>query len=188
MPDKEVLLAEHNAYREEIRVQLARRQQSLYFVFAITLAVFGLDATVLGSTYWVFLVSAGIVAGVWMDETRRMKAVFRAATYIEVFIEPAFEEMNWETIGGNHPVQTSIIERAISNAAFPGLFVIHGAMAVVGALSALGMWAYLLVLPLLFVLVVILGAGYRIAKHGREEEKQWWIRHGVNAGILSAQS
>ena len=170
------LMEEYAQLREEIRTYLSRRQQSKNFAFMIALAVVGLDSSnLIKFGDLLFPVCALLISFLWFDEIGRIKAVFRVATYIEVFIESRVPALRWETIGGKHPIQKGAVRRVVSNAEFPVLFVgfvlmsylrfqgphptVAQAIAVVGALIVL----YLGITSIL------------VSRGGREREKAKWL-------------
>lgn len=113
-------LQEYRELRAEIRQHFEWRGKSLHFAVLLTAASVALSPRIGSSA--MFLLTALTIAFLWYDEVRHLVAVFRLATYLEVFVEPQVTGLNAETIARRHPIHTSVIERIIANGAFPAMF------------------------------------------------------------------
>ena len=157
---------EYNQLRGEIRMYLEHGHKSLQLVMAL-----GAAAVTFGSNYPdLLLVSALIVAYVWYDEIRHLRAVQRTASYLEVFVEPNVEGLQWETTNQSHSFTRSYINRAIGEAPFPTLVL---------ALTLYGfhrqewpmVWGSVAcVVPL----IVLFRLSYIEAVNGRDRERGRW--------------
>ena len=121
-----VILEEYKELRQELREYLSRRQQSKNFVYLISLGVIGLDSSKISFDYFVFWISAVLICFIWYDEIGRIRAIYRVATYIQLFIEARLRDLHWETLGAKHSINHSAWKfRLISNAEYPLLILTH---------------------------------------------------------------
>lgn len=168
----EAKLEEYRQLRAEIRHFLERRHKIINFAIIITLGVTSVGLTL--NNYILFLLSALLIAFLWFDEIRRLQAIFRVATYIEVFIETEVAGLKWETLVGKHKVQTSFISRVISNAEFPLLFSLN---------SVLGLFLLIRVNTIIMVVIAFIfmvifftlsKKSHHVLTNGRNEEIEFW--------------
>ncbi len=165
-------IEEYKELRSEIRNYLNRRQQNLYFAIIISLGVIGIGLR--KSNYLLFLSSSILIAFLWYDEIRRLRAIFRAATYIQVFIEAYIKDLNWETFGAKHQIQTNFIGRILANAEFPTLFILNAALGF-SLLKFLNKYIFILLIILYsLIFLSLFNASYKVAKRGRSEELKYW--------------
>jgi hypothetical protein len=110
-------LAEYHELRAEIRHYLERRAQTIAVVLLTTTAVAGFAPRAQSA----FLVptAALLLAFLWYDETRRIRAVHRLAAYLRVYLEPEIPELLYETRGRYHRIQRELLSRGVANGVFP---------------------------------------------------------------------
>lgn len=94
--DRESLLQEYIQLREELRIYLSRRSR-FELVLVATSIIAGLSATIREPIPLLLMASLPIF--LIEEQTRRLDAIYRIASYIRVNIEPHFESLNWETHG-----------------------------------------------------------------------------------------
>ena len=99
---KEIILEEYKQLRAEIRHHLARRSLNMKFSFTITLGVIGFGFEVENS--YLFFAGAVLICSLWLDELRRLRAIYRLGAYIEAIIEPELADLKWESLGGKHKI------------------------------------------------------------------------------------
>jgi len=167
------LLQEHKEIRSEIRQYLDWRSKSIQFSMALTTGAVALGPKI--GTGLLFLLTALVVAFLWYDEVRHLIAVFRLATYLELFVEPNVPGLEWETIGGRHPIQTDATERAVANGIFPTMFIVHATL-MVRYSDWLPWQDRLAVAGLALVFIAVATKSYSVFKHGRQRERDTWRR------------
>jgi hypothetical protein len=170
------MLEEYAELREEIRTYLSRREQSKNFVLMIALAIIGLDAANLVKFGDIlFPVCALLIWFVWFDELGRIRAVHRVGTYIEVFIENKVPGLQLETVGGEHPIQRSLIRRIVSNAEFPVLFLLFIYFSWNRLRTSNPFLAYFIASVALLMVCSLGIASLYLSRKGRDAEKAKWI-------------
>jgi len=172
MEDEEIRLEEYRQIREEIRTYIDRKNQNLNFSIAITIGVLSFGYK--DNQYILFLSAALLIAFLWFDEIRVLKAIFRAATYIELFIEKKFRVLNWETIGGKFPIQTSIASRTIGNAIFPLLYCVNAILGILFINANNKILKYIIATFASIIFLVLIIYSLITAKNGRNQEKENW--------------
>jgi len=172
MEDDEIRLEEYRQIREEIRTYIDRKNQNLNFSIAITIGVLSFGYK--DNQYILFLSAALLIAFLWFDEIRVLKAIFRAATYIELFIEKRFRVLKWETIGGKFPIQTSIASRTIGNAIFPLLYCVNAVLGIIFFNSNDAILKYVLAGFAGITFFILIVYSLITAKNGRNKEKENW--------------
>lgn len=169
------LLTEYCELREEIRLYLGRREKSKTLVYAIALAIVGLDfSKAFPYDILLFPAAALLTYFLWFDEIRRIMAVFRAATYIEIFIEPRLEGLNWETYSRHHSIQSTWLPRLGSNAQYPLIFIGMVAITVIRVFPEQCFVAYSIAAIGLLMAVLLTAHAYQVSKNGRDREKAAW--------------
>jgi hypothetical protein len=169
-------MEEYAELREEIRTYLSRREQSKNFVFMITLAIIGLDASSLVKFADIlFPVCALLIWFIWFDELGRIRAVFRVATYIEIFIESKVPGLRWETNGSKHPIQTRLIRRILSNAEFPVLLLVFVWFSWSRLNISHPFIAYSFAIVSLLMTISLSIVSIYVSRKGRNLEKAKWI-------------
>jgi hypothetical protein len=170
------IMEEYAELREEIRTYLSRREQSKNFVFMITLAIIGLDAyNLVRFGEILFPVCALLIWFIWYDELGRIRAIFRVATYIELFIESKVPGLRWETLGGKHQIQKRSIRRILSNAEFPALLLLFIWLSWSRLHTPRPFIAYSFVLVALLMTVSLSIASIYVSRKGRDLEKAKWV-------------
>jgi|GEM_PF-4064035 len=165
-------LQEHKEMRAEIRQYLDWRAKIIHFTLLLTAVAFAVAAEV--GTGGLFLLTTLVVAFLWYDEIRHLVAVFRFGTYLEVFVEPEVKELNSETIGHHHRIQTSVVERIVGNGVFPAMFVLHASLMVHYADWQL--WqVWVAISGLLFVFLAVSAKSYTVFRSGRQRELEAWL-------------
>lgn len=149
------ILSEYGEIREEIRTYLAGRDRNRKYVYTIALGIAGIESSTDLMLEWpVYLVATLLVAFFWFDETRRIKAVYRAGTYIQVFIESKLPHLGWEKRGQDSPIQRSVTGRAIANGDYVLLYAGLSAYAVKKQLTTNGL-SHDLLIPVIVVLSLV---------------------------------
>lgn len=172
--DMTVVLEEYKELRQEIRTYLSRRQQSKNFAYLISLGVIGLDSSKLGFGYLVFWVAAILILFIWYDELGRLRAIFRVAAYIQLFIETQVRDLHWETLGVRHSVNRSWVGRVVSNAEFPLLITTHA------ILGATRLWPTCWMASIAGAIILLFGIGVisfkciDLSRYGRKAEVESW--------------
>ena len=169
-----VILEEYKELRQEIRTYLSRRQQSKNFAYLITLGVVGLDSSKLGFGFLIFWIAATLILFVWYDELRRIRAIYRVAAYIEIFIETKLSNLHWETLGARHSINQKWFRRIISNAEFPMLILTH---AILGSFRLWPEYWEVSIFGILIAIYSIIIIGIKcvdISRNGRKKEVEIW--------------
>jgi len=95
-PDKDVLLAEFTALRDEIRLMFERRTQQQSIGWTALALLIGASATT--SLPELALLAAIFSQVMALDDMRNFHLMIRCGTYIRMFIEPKLPGLRWETI------------------------------------------------------------------------------------------
>ena len=119
----EATMEEYKHLREEILYFFNKEEQSQNFALLIALGIMGLGDKFKVEPLIIF-VSASVIFILWLNEIRRMKGIFRIATYIEVKIEPKLKGLQWETLVGKHPIQKSWKYRILEFISMPLLILL----------------------------------------------------------------
>lgn len=168
----EAKLEEYRQLREEIRHYLQRRQQNINFAIIVTVGVVGVGLRL--NNYILFLSSALLICFLWFDEIRRVQAVFRVGSYIEVFIESEVRGLKWETLGARHKIQTSFLSRLIANGIYPLLFLLN---AILGLSFIIKMDKNLAIIIAILFIIVFFSLSVRsfyVSTKGRQNEATFW--------------
>ena len=96
MNNNEIKMNEYIQLREELRLYLSRKSRYEIILTAISVIV-GLSAT-LKEPLPILLMSALPILLI-EEQTRRIDAIYRIASYIRVHIEPFLDGLNWESYG-----------------------------------------------------------------------------------------
>lgn len=172
----ETILEEYRQLRKEIRVYLKSNDESKNYAIIITLGAFGLDKWVDYPS--ILFLSAFLICILWYNEIRYMKAIFRAASYIQVFIEKELPELKWETFGQHHIIQKSFIDRLLSNAQIPILLLFNLIFGSIYTIKGSHFQIYILIIPVIILLLMIMLAikSYITSKGGRAKEVRFWMQ------------
>jgi len=171
-------IEEYKELRQEIRMLLARQQNIKNFAYIITLGVFGVISTY-QKLYIVPIISAILIGLLWLSELRRINAVFRLATYIEIFIEKEISDLKYETISRLNKFSTSYISkilRLISNSDIFLLFVFHS---VYGCIICYKEDVTISTMFIIFFSLTFIILGYfsfKIATNGENVERNNWLK------------
>lgn len=173
------VLDEYRELRSELRLMLDRREKVRSFAYTVALGVLGLglsDHVSIEYRPYLLVVGSFCVLSLWYDEIRRMRAIFRIATYIEVYTESVVDAMHWESWGAKHRIQGSRIGRVFAN----------GDVGILGCvLAGLGVWMFfgverilaLTIAGLFVLLAAAIGtAALRMFPGAREVERANWAR------------
>lgn len=171
-------IEEYKELRQEIRALLSRQQNIKNFSYVITLGVFGAITTI-QDLYLISVISALLIALLWLSELRRIMAVFRLATYIEVFIEKDIADLKYETLSRYNKFSKGIyskILRLVSNSDIFILFIFHATYSCIRCYKEnidLSM-----ILIVIFSLMFLLLGFYssKIATKGEQMEKDNWLQ------------
>jgi len=168
-------IAEYNQLRAEIRMYLENSSRSLQIAVVLAAA-----AMTVGKDYRILpLVSAAIAAYLWYDQIRHFRAVQRVGSYLEVCVEPKVPGLNWETYGGDHPIQKSFRMHVIANLHYPTLMAAQ-------ALYGFHLYKPLNVWPpswpglggIVIVIAIVIGCllilSYRAVMDSRDTERGIW--------------
>ncbi|MDN5201194.1 hypothetical protein QQ008_07470 [Fulvivirgaceae bacterium BMA10] len=171
-------IEEYKELRQEIRTLLSRQHNIKNFAYVITLGVFGAITTV-KELYLISLLSAFLIGLLWLSELRRIMAVFRLSTYIEIFIEEDVANLRYETLSRQNNFSKGLLSkllRLINNSDILILFVFHSTYGVVRCYNNNINLA--IILTILFGLIfIILGYySYRVAMKGENSEKENWLK------------
>lgn len=173
-------LEEYKELRSELRLMLDRREKVRNFAYTIALGVLGLSFSehVPNDDYRAYLLVVGAycVFALWFDEIRRMRAIFRIATYIEVFTEPKFHDMHWENWGGKHNIQHSKADRILANGDLAVLGVVLAGLGIEMLIYRHAVIGVLIGIGLLTVMLFTGFQGFLLFKRGRPSEKLRWER------------
>jgi len=167
-----ILLEEYRQLRAEIVLFLERRTRGLHLAIVITIGSIGIG--VKWENPILFLTSSLLISFLWYDEIRRLRAIFRNSTYIEVFLEPELHELKWEKMIAKHKIQKSVIGRIIAGAEFPILYSSNAILGVFSilkrsiVLSIIVIVIYSIIFLILFIKEIILS--YK----GREKALLFW--------------
>lgn len=174
-------LQEHRELRTEIRQYLDWRAKSIQFALLLTAAAVAVAPELKSGPF--FLVTALIIAFLWYDEARHLVAVFRLGTYLQLFVEPNVPGLNSETISDSHPVQRSIIGRAVANGVFPILYLLHTGLMVHYWTRPLRQ-GVLIIAGMVIVFIAVFSHSSFVALKGRQRELATWhrVRERVAAG------
>jgi len=154
--DVRSLIEEYKELRSEIRMYLDRRTKNVQFSFVFTVAVAGLYDRI--NNPYFYLAACIVIAFIWFDQIRQLRAVVRVATFLELYVEPKVPGLKWETYSAHHPItmrkgrKTSFVERSIANGAFP-LFLIG--LGLIALLDKGVNWCFLARVGLAIVLFLI---------------------------------
>ena len=176
----DAILEEYRQIRAEIRLYLEWRRHSIHFAILISIGTISIGIN--WQNPYIFLVPVFALFILWFDEIRRLQAIFRYATYIEVFIEKDISGLKLETLAGKHTINRSFWPRMIANAWY---LILGIACYGIGSYymfrpSNLHLEQSLIVwwtLTLLFILisVMLLRKNYVVAIYGRNNEKKLWL-------------
>jgi len=162
---------EYKELRSEIRLFLEQGQKNIHSAFIVLAGVI-----VIGVRFkepLLFLIGSLLVMLLWFNKVRCLVAVFRVATYIEIFIESKIPGLNWESYCGLHPIQGTVFDRIIANGVFPLLLGIS-------SIYGLFIWecSFRLKITLIILLLVLIVAltlkSLQTARNGREIELKKW--------------
>lgn len=178
-------LQEHRELRAEIRQHFDARGKILHLAILLTTGVVAASPQ-FGSS-WLFLMTAFFIAFLWHDSVRHLVAVFRLATYLEVFVEPHVTGLQSETVGRHHSIHTSVLSRLLSNAAYPAMFAISAGL--LFDRSDWRPWQYIAVgIGLTIVFIGLLIHSLVVARKSHDREREAWLRlqREAKAGPLDA--
>ncbi len=173
--EKKNKLEEYRQIRAEIRHYLERRSLNIKYAITITLGVIGLGFGIQNS--YIFFASSIIIITLWLDEIRRIKAVFRAGAYVEVIIEKQLPGLHWETLGSKHKIQTSIIGRLFSNLEYPILFLLNSVSGVISLKINDNTPFYISIVAIILLIIILLILSirsYLVLSRGRKIEVENW--------------
>jgi len=173
----ETILEEYRQLREEIRVYLKANDETKNYAIIITFGAFGIDQWI--NYPQILFLAAFLICILWYNEIRTLKAIFRVAAYIQVFIEKKLPDLNWESIGEQHKIQKSFFDRLISNIQLPSLIFFNLLFGFYFTFKASQLYWYIWLLTsiLLIFIIILLIRSYAVAKHGREKEATFWLNH-----------
>jgi hypothetical protein len=172
----ETVLEEYRQLRDEIRTYLKSNDETKNYAIIITFGAFGIDQWI--KYPQILFLAAFLICILWYNEIRTIKAIFRVAAYIQVFIEQELPDLKWETLGGRHKIQKLFFDRIISNLQLPLLIVFDFLFGIIFSLKIQYLqWLIWIVSPIfLFVIITLLIRSYSVARHGREKEVDYWIK------------
>lgn len=166
------LVDEYKELRSEIRLYLEQAEKNIHFAFIVLAGV--IVTGVNSKEPLLFLIGSLLIAFLWFNKDRCIVAVFRVATYIEIFIEPKVPGLNWESYGGLHPFHRASFDKIIANGVFPFLLGIS-------SICGIFIWkcSFRLKITLIILLLVLITAltlkSIQTSKKGREIEFNKWL-------------
>ncbi len=166
------IIDEYKELRSEIRYYMEAGQKNenlALVVFGVTLAAHSIDS-------YAFLVFGAILIlyVLWVKKTRCTKAVLRVGAYIQVFIEPEVEGLQWETRGSNHHIHSRVSGWLLRVGVFPCLICI---LALLGVFSLNICLCFMVTLSMTVVPALIIPGiimTVRLARQGRDVEVVHW--------------
>ncbi|MCX6833627.1 MAG: hypothetical protein NTW07_00590 [candidate division Zixibacteria bacterium] len=172
-------IEEYKELRAEIRYYFTRRDQTKYLAYALTIGVAGVGFSTSSDTSLLFLVTALLVALLFFDDSRRLRAIFRTATYIELVIEPKVEGLRWETLSTHHPFSTSgfaKFSRAFANADLPIMYLWNAAIGIYKLHATKSCAAVVVGIFAAAILCFVWGEAVRAGLFGKSQERERWER------------
>jgi len=170
-------IEEYRELRAEIRLYLDRRTKTSQIAFVFVIAIIGLYESI--DSPYLYLSASLVMAFIWYDQIRQLRAVSRIATYLQLFVEPKVEGLKWETYSTHHPFTMrkgtiwNFLDRVMWKDPFP-IFFFLGAAAILDKTDSwrYPVWIVVAIVIVLLVLLFFFFKSYNLLD--REKQLEVW--------------